>query len=371
MTKQRMMFFALLRMSIFGNRSEDLSVFTNAKTADWDEIFALSTRQGVIQLAYGGLQYLPAEIHPPRKLKLRWCANVIKGNERYDRYQNTVHKLSLLFSQHHIPLLIMKGVSIAQYYPIPHYREGGDIDVYLFNNAEKADTLISSLGINVSHLVPKNSSFIFDEIMIENHRTFFDTELRFKRERELFRKMEIMLTDMLSNGDCPKLGIGEVRKLPEQVAALYMVGHLFRHFCCLDINCRQLCDWTVFFTTIQDRIDNTLFMQQVRELDLEQFVNDINSFCSAYLGFQPTITYSKKINRKAEKCILKILLRYRTSMKINIPTIAPILSIFRRNSLYKQYLKQISISDFLFPELKSYITYVWHRLISSSKPIRH
>lgn len=348
------MFFTLLRLSLYEGRFDNSRVFANAKNTDWEQLFALAIRQGTVLLTYGGLQYLPAEVQPPRKLKLRWCANVIKGSERHDRYERVLAKLSHLFSANDIDLLVMKGLTISRLYPVPCYREGGDIDVYLFGKVDRADDLVSSHGITVKDAAAKHSAFLFDGLSVENHRTFFDTDIPFRPEALLYQKMENMLTGLFSKEFCPPMHVGSARQLPAQAAALHLIGHTFRHFCCFNINVRQLCDWTVFFSKCEKEIDKELLVGQIRELGLENFVTAIHSFCAEYLGFKPTFLAPKKRDKKSERLVLKIVLNYRVEPGIHIPVIGALNFITFKNRIYRKYLGRIGPSEFLLPGIKSY-----------------
>lgn len=354
------MFFALLRLSLHASTPDNPSAFLRADEADWEQVFSLAARQGTVLLTYGGLQHLPAGAQPPRKLKLRWCANVIKGSERYDHYGRVVQELAQLFSQNGIDMLILKGVTISRLYPVPYYREGGDIDIYLFGEADRADRLVSSLGINVNHPIAKHSSFMLNGVRVENHRTFFDMDTRFRRESELYRKMGDMLDGLLSIEACPALnGENAVRQMSAQAAALYMTGHTFRHFCCLDINIKQLCDWTVFFTRRKDEIDARLLTAQIKELGLERFVTAINSFCALRLGFAP---YFMVPGKNSEHTVLKTVLRYRLAPKVHIPVVGPLRYLIARNRIYNEFLGKISPSEFLLPEAGNYFSWLLKRI---------
>lgn len=356
------MFFSLLRLSLDSDKNRIdccLPAFVNAESKDWEQLFELSVRQGVLLLSYGGLQYLPKELQPPRKLKLRWCVNVVKGCERYDHYNGIIAKLSNLLSENNIVLLIIKGVTISELYPVPYFRESGDIDIYLLNKSEQANALISSLGIKKEGEIKKHSTFIIGGVPIENHYTFFDTTLRFQRESQLYQKMENILKGMFSENTCLPIKWENIYQLPPQAAALYLIGHTFRHFCCLDINIRQMCDWTMFFSKHEKYIDNKLLSSQINELGLGKFVYHINSFCSDHLGFNPYfIIPQKKEETTAEKFILKTIMRYRVTPKMHIPVFGVLCYLLRRNNIYRKYLGGVSITEFLLPELKSYFVYL-------------
>lgn len=361
MTNLTDIFFTLLRLSLNVNKdSKDccLSVFANTQSKAWEQIFDLSIKQGVLLLSYGGLQYLPTKLQPPRKLKLRWCVNVVKGSERYDHYKSIITKLSNLFLNENIDLLLIKGVTISELYPIPYLRENGDIDIYVSEKIADANRLILSFGIKKGKDIPKHSTFIMDGVPIESHYTFFDTTLQFKKERWLYQKMEDMLVGMLSDDICLSINWSNIHQLSPQSAALYLIGHTFRHFCCLDANIRQMCDWTIFFSKYKKDIDASLLSSQINELGLDKFVYHINSFCSNYLGFNPYFMIPSKKDVKAERFIMKTLMRYRITRKIHIPVFNALTYLFYRHNIYKKYLGKVRIIDFLLPEIKNYFIYL-------------
>ncbi len=361
MEKQADMLFSLLRLSLnAGKNNEEHYSSTDVGTVekDWEQLFKLSVRQGVLLLTYGGLQCLPIQLQPPHSLKLRWCVNVVKGNERYHHYKSVIDKLSSFLSENNISPLIIKGITISELYPVPYFRESGDIDIYLSGKTEQADDLISSLAIKKEKGIPKHSTFILEGVPIENHYTFFDTVLRFKREELLYQKMENMLSSMFSDNIYQPIKSGNIYQLHPQAAALYFIGHTFRHFCCVDMNIRQMCDWTMFFGKYKKDINAELLSSQISELGLGKFVCHINSFCSSHLGFDPYFMISLNAETGAEQFILKTIMRYRANPRIHIPVLGVIRYLIRRNTIYRKYLDRIKLSEFLLPEIKSYFTYL-------------
>lgn len=373
MTDQTEMLFRLLRMSLNieqDSKYSDLSVFANIEAENWEQLFDLSVKQGVLLLSYGGLQYLPSELQPPRKLKLRWCVNVVKGSERYDHYKNAIAKLSNLFLANKTSFLLIKGVTISELYPVPYFRESGDIDIYLLGKAEQTEEMLYSLGIKAERKISKHSTFIWEGVPVENHYTFFDTALRFGRERQLYQKMEVILKNMFSEDMFLPVNTGNVCQLPPQAAALFFIGHTFRHFCCLDVNIRQMCDWTVFFSKHRKNIDNELLSSQIAELGLSEFVCHVNSFCSTYLGFNPYFIVPSAADIKAQSFVLKTIMRYRLKPKIHIPVFDVLRYLFRRNYIYRKYLGKVTASEFLLPEVRNYFVYLLrHRWRTDSKKL--
>lgn len=367
------MFLALLRLSLGKGTDGAYAEFAGADEGDWEEVFRLSARQGTLLLIYGGVQRLPPQMQPPRKLKLRWCANVVRGCDRYDAYRIAVGGLSRFFSENGFDMLILKGLTLARLYPVPWHREGGDVDIYMFGRARQADRLVSSRGIEVSCSIPKHSVFRFGGLTVENHHTFFDTDLRFRREAALYDRMERMLKDTFTADECfTSSDPATAGELPPQAAALYLAGHTFRHFCNIDANLRQLCDWVVFFDANRSRIDHSLLEKQLRQLGIGDFAAAVNSFCARRLGFEPA--FMARDTRGAEsdsRFILKTLMKYRKRSRFHIPAAAPLRRIAARNGIYGRYLGGVSPREFLLPELGNYFSYQIRRALRPANRLSH
>jgi hypothetical protein len=330
-------------------------------------------------LAYGGMERLLSVDAPPRKLKLRWVANALKAKERHAHYKRVLAHLSNLFAGAGLDMLVMKGLTVSALYPVQWYREGGDIDIRLHDGggncgdcAERGDRLMQSMGIEVHHSIAKHSIFVLNGLTVENHCRFFDTDCDFVREAEFYTRLERTLASTFTIDDCQPIGVGTVRGLPPRAAALFLVGHTFRHFCCLDLNVRQLCDWVVVFDRWRDQLDFELFTSQLRELGLDRFAADMNAFCAKWLGFDPPFLKGEsgggrggRDGRSFERLLTWILSRYRLQRRFHIPVLGSLRHIARRNHIYNRYFGHLSPREFLLPELKRYFSWLAKRITGS------
>ncbi len=345
----------------------DRAQLTGGGPVDWDSLFALSARQGTLLLTWAGVGHLPPDEQPERRLKLRWVANVVKGSERHVRRQEVVSALSAMFSEAGIDTLVLKGLSLSRLYAVPYFREGGDIDVWLFGDSHKADHLVATRGVAVQHPSPKHSAFVFEGATVENHRTLFDTALPFVREAALYRHLERMVTSLTTLRTAPPLGVGTARELPPPAAALFLVGHTFRHFCEEGVNARQMCDWVVFFRHHATTLDHHILEYRLRELGLDRFAGAINSWCAAHLGFTPTFSAAAG-DPQSDRLITRMIERYRRTSHVHIPVAGSLCHLLRRRRIYDTYLGKSRFSEFLGPELRRYFAWLAGRLRSAFRP---
>ena len=109
-----MQFFELLQIAI-GNRSQ----LSRTPTAEeWREICALAKKQAMVGIAFCGVEQLPVEQRPPRKLWMQWytAAERIKGlNAEMDR---KVFKVARMFRREGFQGVVLKGQGMAQLYKV-------------------------------------------------------------------------------------------------------------------------------------------------------------------------------------------------------------------------------------------------------------
>jgi hypothetical protein len=180
------MLFALLRASLHQKEAEQ-AYFQQVSQEDWKLCYRLAARQGVMALAWDGMQYLPTGCSIPRALKITWGLAVQSYEQKYERYCKTAAELSAFYTTHQIGMVQLKGVGFSSYYPIPEHREGGDIDIYtwsmnpnLLSDQEAntlADELMAKQGIDVdAEHSYKHSNFYYKGIPVENHKMFLNRE---------------------------------------------------------------------------------------------------------------------------------------------------------------------------------------------------
>lgn len=74
--KPEQMLFALLRSALNSTKPVSEILFTDISPALWQACYKLACTQGVMALAWDGIQTLPACLQPPKALKLNWAMAV-------------------------------------------------------------------------------------------------------------------------------------------------------------------------------------------------------------------------------------------------------------------------------------------------------
>lgn len=139
------------------------------KDADWMEILELATGQGVQGICMEALEHLPVGTISQQTL-LQWIGLSERQRQQYKQAWRVACKLDKLWVTEGIQATVLKGRSIAKYYPVPSHRYSCDLDVFIGGDWGRACELLEGQGIRLEHEVYKEVEFTQDNVYVECHR---------------------------------------------------------------------------------------------------------------------------------------------------------------------------------------------------------
>lgn len=181
--------FKLIRTSLDKNWTIDYEVL---KFTDWKEVINIASAHGLSAIAYDGLK-MSLDSNPerrneiPKSLLLQWYGQCVHQTALFNKNWSTSCSLSSLLGEHGIEAVVLKGRSIAQYYPIPEHRYSCDLDLFVAGDDwERACEILEAKGIRLEREVYKEVEFTFEGLYAELHRYITpvrgnQTLLRFER----------------------------------------------------------------------------------------------------------------------------------------------------------------------------------------------
>ena len=89
---------------------------------EWDNVYKLSVSHGVVGVLYGGIERLPKEHRPYKRLLLEWFAQAEYYRRRYARQRKAVESLNELWRNKGLTVLEFKGDDIGKCYTSPELR---------------------------------------------------------------------------------------------------------------------------------------------------------------------------------------------------------------------------------------------------------
>ena len=271
--------FILLKASIW-NKVLDESFFQGFSEAEWKEVYRLAVEQGVMAIAFDSMMCLTEDLRPPRSLKLSWAISVEVIEKRYAKQKVVAHDLSVFFKENNINMLLFKGLSFAQYYPIPSHREFGDFDIYLFGKYEEGNELLIRQGFKKNHKNPKHTALTYKGLLVENHKIFLSSH-RYSHLKMLENRL-LELSDKSLKTSFPD----DISFPIPDFNALFMMCHAIIHFPS-SLVLRYLCDWSVFLDSNKGKVDFINYKKSLSEAGLLKISDAITALAVRFLELSP------------------------------------------------------------------------------------
>jgi hypothetical protein len=268
----------LLQYALWGKEVE-ANLFEEVSHTGWLEVMELAAIQGVFGLAYDGLKGLSDACKPPRGLLIQWTLGVKQIEGRHHLHLNVLQSLAEFYKKNGIRCLLLKGLGISQFYPVPKHRESGDLDLYLFGDYDKGNLLMEENGIKVDYQDEVHSKFFFDQVPVENHISF--TQIKRGQSN---REIEQILYQILLKEE-PQLSENLRIYIPSlSFNLLFLHNHAVKHFLGSGIVLRQLCDWALLLHNCRNNDDYPSFYETAGRFDLHHYADAFSLIAVEYLG---------------------------------------------------------------------------------------
>lgn len=158
----------------------------------WEEVINIASSHGLSAIAFDGLEKA-LDSNPewrneiPKPLLMQWYGLYVQQTALFKKNWGSACSLSSLLGEHGIEAVMLKGGSIAKYYPIPEHRYSCDLDLFVAGDDwERACEILEAKGISLEREVYKEVEFSFEGLYVELHRYITPlrgnkTLLRFER----------------------------------------------------------------------------------------------------------------------------------------------------------------------------------------------
>lgn len=282
--------FLSLRVALFGGDVDGKS-FAALTEAEWKELYRMSVQQGLLAIVHDAVRQLPAECQPPRGIKLQWALGVEAIENRFKMQHKASALLADLWAESDIQTIVMKGLAIGTYYPIPAHRECGDLDCFLTTGTmpissdgyELGNQLCEQIGAKVERDYYKNSHIKYRGLMVENHCFFLPV-----RGRRSMKALERHLREVALRGNTDIVPNTKLIVPSADFNALFLTMHALNHFLSEGIKLRHILDWALLLRSEQDNINWTEFYQWADRMHMTRFADALTAISVEYFGLQIT-----------------------------------------------------------------------------------
>ncbi|MDD2595623.1 MAG: nucleotidyltransferase family protein [Bacteroidales bacterium] len=289
------LFFSALQTALL-NRPVKLELFSHLSDEDWQKLYDVSKDHGLLAVVFNTVTQLPNELQPPHDLKLNWIVSVERIHAKFGIQIKTAHSLSEYLQNNGVQLMIMKGLSLAPYYPDPSDREFGDIDIYTFGQFDLSNRLVQDRGVEVNMENDKHSVFRINGILVENHLIFL----------AFYMKVGRMINDYLQKICTPdKCHNVDGLLFPDaDFNVIFLLRHLSSHFSKGRSSIRNVVDWGLFLINDFDKLNLSECEHILRETGMLTAYNVFTKVAADVLGTDFSKCY---IGKPDEKLAAKVL----------------------------------------------------------------
>lgn len=272
--------FAALRTALWGAELP-VEEFAALSAEAWKQLYKTAAEQGVLALAYDAIKGLPADVQPPRGLRLQWAVNVEQIEQRYAKQERAIADLAAFYAEHGLKMMLLKGYGLSRNYPIPSHRPCGDADIWLYGHQEEADAwLRNERGVRIDEEKHHHTVFTFEGVMVENHYDFLNVH-----SHRSNRVIEARLQELAGEGDEVIEVQGTQVCLPSpDFNALFLLRHAAAHFAAVEIGLRHVVDWALFIHHYHDRIHWTALEEMARAMNMHRFLYAMQGIAVDELG---------------------------------------------------------------------------------------
>lgn len=199
-----------------------------------------------------------------------------------------------LLKENHIDCYLLKGLSLADCYPVPEYRKLGDLDLYLAEPEmlSQAQTVLESSG------------YILQDELSDHHVTYYYTfpktgrrfilelhyrvvgQYQYSRTNEIvdsvYSPAQLKKSSQMIHGYSYTV-------LPPTEYVFYMIHHMLKHYLYSGFGIRLLCDFTFYLKRHESEIDFDQIHTWCRGSRISHLYEIILESCRIYLGLPDSI----------------------------------------------------------------------------------
>lgn len=254
---RRELIYNILKFAISSDEA-NFYVFEGMSSEEWHWIFRVLIRHGLAGFAFNLIEKMPDAVRPPKEVVLKFISAEMAGKKSYARLKGIVRKIEDVMRDADVKCLLLKGLSLAEYYPRPEYRKFLDVDLYAPGAEAIVDETLAAKGCEVNTDFYRHSHMTLAGVLVENHHCLLDVQGR-KRMAELDADLKAMALEHLTSFDGPGLYYPD-----ERFALIFNLHHAMSHFIYEGISFKFLVDWIFFLRN------------GIKHLPMDQMVTSLN-----------------------------------------------------------------------------------------------
>ena len=309
MKKVQETYLALLRAALWGGEltNEGVKELTNESV---NEIIRLAAFQGTGPLVYDQLLKMK-DVEISAGLRMQMKQQCMQSMLLQQRMFPILSQAWEALKQADIQPVLLKGFGLAQYYPQPHLRQFGDIDLYVGKKQfHKGCAVLRETFAGIKHTKHddddyKHYNFEFGYTVLELHRV--NIHFPHPSDRRYYEEMEARS----QTGNGPSIDINGLSiVLPDETFNVFFVFvHAWHHFIESGMSMKQLCDVAILLHALHANLNYERLHELLTQLRLMEVWRVYMYMLVHYLGMPKDECpfYSEKCSMRAQAFFERVM----------------------------------------------------------------
>ena len=269
--------YDILSFVLSGDKA-DCESLRGISERDWRWAFSVLSMHGLAGLGYDAVERMPEGVRPPKDVLLKFISANMACTQSYGRLKGLSAKIDQVVRDAGVKCLLLKGLSLAEYYPRPEARKFLDIDLYAPDASFVVDDAFRAKGVEIDSDFYRHSHMTLGGILVENHHCLLDVRGR-KRLAELDADLKSMAQAHLASFDGPGLYFPDAR-----FSLIFNLHHAMSHFVYEGISFKFLVDWIYFLRKEKELLSSSQTEASLREHGLMKFAAVMSEVSVRYFG---------------------------------------------------------------------------------------
>ena len=223
----------------------------------------------------------------------------------YYQIEQFTRRIADLFDANNISYVLLKGISLAAFYPVPEYRKLGDVDIYI-NDKEmfnRASALLLANGCTKDDEISDHHQGYLYKVPQTGRTMILELHYRIVGLYQYAPANKIVDAVFASGAFTPimqKVNDRSYPVLPPTEYTFYMIHHMLKHYLYSGFGIRLLCDFSFYLEHNYTDIDFVKIHTWCEESKILHLYEIILETCRIYLGLPETI--DSKIHYNKNDC---------------------------------------------------------------------
>ncbi len=239
---------------------------------DWNLFFHIANHHNVLAIVRPSLSYIQVPEEYLKKIDHQ-CNRLIA---REARQELEFHRVFDVLDNEGVEIIKLKGISLKNYYPLPHMRTSSDVDICMSKeDRARCGAFMEELGYELDTFIDYHDEYCKDKFF------FYELHSQITADDSEFFEM---FANPFDKAIPDPLGRGLI--FNDEYFYLHLVTHLYKHFVAEGCGLRLFCDLYVFERT-HPNIDMAFVRSILEKYGILDFYNNMSILVQCFLEGKP------------------------------------------------------------------------------------